>query len=363
MCAYNFIISAVLECSELTVGKPSTPVLPPSTPIELSRVMNIDDANPNGNVHGGVMLRLMEQAGEIVANRHCNKSSTANQESPVMAALVRVDHMDFHRPMFVGEIGQIQAAVTYTSQHSLEITVDAWAENMFRGNSRHTNSATLWYITTPVLEQMDETRELGVVGVPQLTGLSNEQREAGRSRYESQKVARALVKGGEPLDFRYDRLKNEYDPEKHMILASQSTLANIVLPSDCTVTGHLLGGALMKLMDDAAAICASTHCGGLTVTACIDAIDFHSPIACGEVVFVTARLSYISRKSMEIEVISEAEGLRAGSRRVTTTAYFTYVAVGDDMRAKTVPPLQLKTDAEKRRFEEGKQRYETRKTF
>ena len=341
----------------MSAGKPSKPVLPSSTPIELSRVMNIDDANPNGNVHGGVMLRLIEQAGEVVANRHCNKNS-ASSTSPVMAVLVCVDHMDFHQPMFVGEVGQIQAAVTYTSQHSLEVTVDAWAENMFRGCSRHTNSAALWYITTPVFDQMEEASNLRVVPVPQLSGLSADEREAGRRRYELQKAMRGQLRG-ESFDF---GLENEYEPERHTVLASQSTLANIVLPSDCTVTGHLLGGELMKKMDDAAVICASSHCGGLTVTACIDAIDFHSPITCGKVVFVTARLSFTSHKSMEIEVVAEAEGLLAGSRRVTTTAYFTYVAVGDDLRAKPVPPLQLRTDAERKRFEEGRQRYEARKT-
>ena len=342
----------------MSLGKPSTPVLPSSTPIELSRVMSLDDANPNGNVHGGVMLQLMEQAGEVVANRHCNRNT--NPESPVVAALVRVDHMDFHRPMFVGEMGQIQAAITHTSNHSVEVTVDAWAENVLKGHCRHTNTATLWYITTPAMDQMEEARDLRVVPVPPLTGLTAEQKEAGRRRYEAQKTARAQA-GVEPLDFRHDTSKNEYIPEKHTVLASQNTLANVVLPSDCTMTGHLTGGVLMKKMDEAAAICSASHCGTLCVTACIDAIDFHSPITCGEVVFVTARLSYISGKSMEIEVIAEAEGLRAGSRRVTTTAYFTYVAIGEDLRAMTVPPLQLQTEAERKRFEDGKKRYQARK--
>ena len=349
---------SVLECSELIPGKSSSAVLPPSTPVEFSRIMNLDDANPAGNVHGGVMLKLLEQAGEVVANRHCNKN---NPNSPVMAALVRVDHMDFHQPMFVGEVGQIQAAVTYTSPHSVEITVDAWAENMLRGHRRHTNTATLWYIATPVLEQMDGVRGLKAAPIPPLTGLNLEQIEAGRRRYEAQKSCRAQASGRDSFNFRYDSSNTSYTPEKHTVLASQNTLASIVLPSDCTVTGHLMGGSLMKKMDEAAAICSASHCGGLTVTACIDAIDFHSSIMCGEVVFVTARLVFTSTKSMEIEVIAEAEGLLAGSRRVTTTAYFTYVAIGEDRRAGSVPPLQLRTDAERKRFEDGKKRYEMRK--
>ena len=304
------------------------------------------------------MLNLLEQAGEVVANRHCNKS---NPNSPVMAALVRVDHMDFHQPMFVGEVGQIQAAVTYASPRSVEITVDAWAENMLRGHRRHTNTATLWYIATPVLEQMDGVKHLRAAPIPPLTGLNSEQVEAGKRRYEAQKRARAQASKGDSFNFRYDGSKPDYTPEKHTVLASQNTLAYIVLPSDCTVTGHLMGGSLMKKMDEAAAICSASHCNGLTVAACIDAIDFHSSIVCGELVFVTARLAFTSAKSMEIEVIAEAEGLLAGSRRVTTTAYFTYVVIGEDRRAGTVPPLQLRTDAEMKRFEDGRKRYEIRK--
>lgn len=339
----------------MTLGKPTTAVLPATTPMEYSRIMNLDDANPAGNVHGGVTLKLLEQAGEVVTNRHCNRN---NPESPVMAALVRVDHMDFHQPLFVGEVSQIHAAVTYTSKHSVEVTADAWAENMLRGHRRHTNTATLWYVTTPVLDQVEETKELTAAPVPPLTGLTAEQAEAGKRRYEAQKNARAQTSLA--FDFRHDSCKTEYAPEEHTVLASQNTLASIVLPSDCTVTGHYMGGALMKKMDDAAAICASSYCRGLTVTACIDAIDFHSSITCGEVVFVTARLVFTSGKSMEIEVIAEAEGLRAGSRRITTTAYFTYVAIGNDGRARSIPPLKLKTGAEKSRFEDGAIRYKAR---
>ena len=306
------------------------------------------------------MLKLLEQAGEVVANRHCNNNNPLS--SPVMAVLVRVDHMDFHQPMFVGEVGQIQAAVTYASPHSIEVTVDAWAENLLRGHRRHTNTATLWYVTTPVLEEMEGATYLKIAPVPPLSGLiSSEALEAGKRRYEAQKAARSQASGRDSFDFRYDDTSvAKYPPDKHTVLASQNTLASIVLPSDCTVTHHLMGGSLMKKMDEAAAICSARHCGGLTVTACIDAIDFHSSITCGEVVFVTARPTFTSSKSMEIEVIAEAEGLIA-SRRVTTTAYFTYVAIGEDHRAGCVPPLKLQTDAEKKRFEEGKERYNIRR--
>lgn len=41
--------------------------------IEVSREMHPDDSNLAGNVHGGTILKLIEEAGEIIATRHCNK--------------------------------------------------------------------------------------------------------------------------------------------------------------------------------------------------------------------------------------------------------------------------------------------------
>ena len=272
-----------------------------------------DDTNPTGNVHGGTILKLIEQAGHIVSTRHCNKSPPDDSKNkvPLTTVLVRLERMDFHQPMYVGEIAQLQASVSYTSTHSIEVTVDVWAENVISGVRRHTNTATLWYIAVPAnlsdegKKQIDRNdpmhlREL-LTPVPQLEGLSDKEQAEGKERYETQKSARA-VKNGSQSDTPSYVHYSQGEAEDHSVLASQTTLANIVLPSECTVTGHMFGGSLMKIMDNAAGICAARHCRQRTVTACIDEIDFHKPIMNGEMVFVTARLVYTSAKSMEIEV-------------------------------------------------------------
>ena len=319
-----------------------------------------DDTNSSGNVHGGTILKLIEHAGQIVANRHCNRNKP-DGSAPMTTVLARVDHMDFHQPMYVGDVAQLQAAVTFTSPHSMEVRVDVWAENVITGDRRHTNEATLWYVAVPA----DVGNLLKPMPVPQLESLSSEEKERGRKRYEVQKAARKAksTENGTTTTHRVDTI--QYAPsglaEEHTVMASQSTLANVILPSDCTVTGHLMGGSLMKLMDSAAGICAARHSKSRTVTACIDAIDFHSPIMNGEVVFVTARMVFTSARSMEIEVTTEAEGLGAGSRRITNTAYFTFVSLGRDKHATAIPPLKVQTQEERERFEKGRNRYEARK--
>ena len=57
---------------------------------------------------------------------------------------------------------------------------------------------------------------------------------------------------------------------------------------------------------------------------------------------------------------TEAEGL-SNTRYVTNTAYFAFVSLGEDLSARPVPPLVLKSEEKKSRFQEGNKRYETRK--
>ena len=287
------------------------PILPNNTPIEISRIMLPDDTNPMGNVHGGTILKLIEQAGHVVSSRHCNRRKEEG-DPPITTVLARVEKMDFHEPMLVGEIAQLQAAVTYTSPHSLEVTVDVWAENVISGERRHTNTAYLWYVAirSDCNTENISTRPTNiynlkrlVTSIPQLEGVSEASIKAGEMRYQAQRKSREKnsahhSKAPPPTHtYHYPDAVGE-----HTVMASQTTLANIVLPSDCAVTGHMMGGALMKMMDNAAGICAARHCRSRVVTASIDVIDFHEPITNGEMVFVTARITFVSNKSMEIEV-------------------------------------------------------------
>ena len=321
-----------------------------------------DDTNIMGNVHGGTILKLIEQAGAIVSGRHCNSSSdhAKGAREPLVTALARVEHMDFYQPMYVGEIAQLQAAVTYASPHSVEVTVDVWADDILTGNRRHTNTATLWYVAFPVTGKDLMTK---VAPVPPLKGLTEVEASEGLKRYRAQKSSRAAASNSKSRQgLTHPSMYHPMpDTPKHTVLGSQTTLATLVLPSDCINGTHLMGGALMKMMDNASGICAARHCRSRVVTACIDAIDFHSPVLNGEVVFCTARMVFCSSKSMEIEVITEAEGLSPVGRRVTNTAYFTFVSLGPSKRASSVPPLELSSDEERQRFAEGKTRYETRK--
>ena len=158
--------------------------------VEVCRIMSPDDANLSGNVHGGTTLKLLEEAGCIIATRHCNKhlNKCTAEEPAVFAALARVERTDFLQPMYIGEVAQVHAELGFASKHSLEVKAYVWAEDLVKGERRLTNRASLWYVPVKVIDNSDGKQELG--DVPPLQYSSVEEEEKGRQRYERQKRAR-----------------------------------------------------------------------------------------------------------------------------------------------------------------------------
>ena len=327
----------------------------PTGNIEVSRIMLPDDANVVGNVHGGTILSMIEQAGFIVATRHCNNNATADAKA-LIGVLARVEHTDFLQPMYIGELSKLQARVTFTSSRSIEVTADVWAEKLTTGEMRKTNQAILWYVAIEVPDK-SYSKNLVPVAVPQCTSLTDEELTKGQERYQYQKQNRADSKGNGMLLKVCDSGIAEVGTPDH----SQSSLIHLVLPSNCVGSGHMRGGALMKLMDECAGIVAAKHCRTNVVTISLDAVNFLSPVVNGELVTLRGRLTFTSERSMEVAVTVQAEGMTFGSRRSTNTAYFTFVSLPQGCRqAQKVPPLVV-TDQDKKMFEDGKNRYLARK--
>ncbi len=116
------------------------------------------DANPAGNVHGGVILKCIDTAAGIVAARHAR--------SNVVTA--SIDRMDFIAPAHVGELITFTAALNFVGRTSMEVGVRVEAENLVEGTVRHTGSAYLTYVAMgkdkrpkeipPLILETDEDR-------------------------------------------------------------------------------------------------------------------------------------------------------------------------------------------------------------
>jgi len=102
-----------------------------------------EDANPAGNVHGGVIMKLIDTTAGVVAVRHarCNVVTAS------------IDRLDFHNPVFVGNLVFLKGSLNMVGKTSMEVGVRVEAENVITGEVRHTASAYLTFVALDGLGQ------------------------------------------------------------------------------------------------------------------------------------------------------------------------------------------------------------------
>jgi uncharacterized protein (TIGR00369 family) len=142
---------------------------------------------------------------------------------------------------------------------------------------------------------------------------------------------------------------------------SRVELAQVAMPDDANPAGTVHGGAIMKLIDNAAGVVAMRHTRRNIVTASIDRLDFHHPVFVGNLIILKASINRVGNTSMEVGVRVEAENIMTGEIRHTASAYLTFVALSPDGLPTQAPELISETDEDKRRLSEAIARYETRK--
>ena len=106
----------------------------------------------------------------------------------------------------------------------------------------------------------------------------------------------------------------------------------------------------MHWIDLAADIAASRHAGHVVVTASMDRLELLHPVQVGEVVRLEARLNWVGRTSMEVEVRVDTENMETGEVRKTSTAFLTFVALDRQGVPIPIPPLILMSLDEEERF-------------
>jgi acyl-CoA hydrolase len=124
--------------------------------ITMMVAMNPEDANPLGNVHGGVVMKHVDTTAGVVAIRHARR----------VAVTASIDRLDFHNPVFIGNLLILKASVNFVGNTSMEVGVRVEAENPLTGDLRHTASAYLTFVAldekglpTPVPPLVCETDE------------------------------------------------------------------------------------------------------------------------------------------------------------------------------------------------------------
>ncbi|HWA74623.1 MAG TPA: acyl-CoA thioesterase [Polyangiaceae bacterium] len=151
---------------------------PESSRVRLHQLMLPEHGNALGNVHGGLIMKMVDEAGAIAAMRHAQRPCVT----------MAIDSMTFRQPVHLGELLVCDARVTLVGRTSIEVSVQVHAENLITGDITHTNSAHLVFVAlgedgrpcaVPALElETDEDRRAHAEGVlRQAERLARKQRE------------------------------------------------------------------------------------------------------------------------------------------------------------------------------------------
>lgn len=116
----------------------------------LSALMGPPSANSHGNVHGGVIMKMVDEAGALVAMRHAEK----------LVVTVAIDSMTFMEPIRIGHLVMCQAELTYVGRTSMEVRVEVIAENPLRSEAKTTNIGYVVYVAIDADGNPTEVPEL-----------------------------------------------------------------------------------------------------------------------------------------------------------------------------------------------------------
>jgi acyl-CoA hydrolase len=294
-----------------------------------------EHAGAPGQIHGGRMMQWITEAGTLAAARVARG----------MVVLGAMDDIDFLHPVRVGEIAILRAQVELVGESSLEVGVRVWAENVVTGRRSVTLNSHLVFVA------------VGDDGRPRRVASRIEPRddaeavlvEEARQRRQ-QRLAR----------FAQRRRAAEGEDRDEADLRWRFESVRPVLPEDALFGQMMFAGKMLMALDEAGGILSMRYCRGLVMTACLDAMDFHTPIYTHEVVIFKAGLNHVGTSSLEIGVKVLAEQPWSGEVRHACTAFLTFVHLGPDLRPRACPPFSPATEGERRRWAAALARREQR---
>jgi acyl-CoA hydrolase len=150
---------------------------------------------------------------------------------------------------------------------------------------------------------------------------------------------------------------SETKPDVKYADETEVQAAQLMTPEWANHLGNVHGGHVLSFVDNIAYVCAARYSRTVAVTASVDRVDFHEPIHVGELLTLVARISFVGRSSMEVEIDVFAEDIQSGNVRHTNSCHLTMVALKDG-KPTPVPRLICRTREDKVRYIQAKMRRE-----
>jgi acyl-CoA hydrolase/rubrerythrin len=140
--------------------------------VTIAQLMLPHQANPAGYAHGGEIMKMMDNAGGVVAARHAHTN----------VVTARVDDINFLKPVRVGDLVLVHACLTFVGHSSMEIRIEVETEDLAKEEKQKALTANFIYVAldrngkpTPVAPLLITTEE------------GERLFEEGRKRYEARK--------------------------------------------------------------------------------------------------------------------------------------------------------------------------------
>lgn len=147
-----------------------------SAKLSMTVLMTPDQANFSGNVHGGTILKYLDQVAYACASRYAGS----------YVVTLSVDQVTFRQPVYVGELVTFLASVNYTGRTSMEVGIKVITENIREKSVRHTNSC---FFTMVAVD--DDGRP---VQVPVLEPRTADQKRRHQNAQERRKIRLDLAR-------------------------------------------------------------------------------------------------------------------------------------------------------------------------
>ena len=291
-----------------------------------------EHAGAPGQIHGGRMMQWIATCGTIAASR-------VARGDVVLGAM---DDIDFLHPVKVGQVAVLRAQVEYVGRCSLEVGVRVHAEDPATGERALTLSSHLVFVKVDArVKPAPVPQQIVPRGADEeaLFAAARWRRTERRDRLarRAERVREVGDDGAEDLRWRFESCRS-------------------ILPEDTQFGSTMFAGKLLMDIDEAGGILSMRYNRGVVMTACLDALDFYSPISSNEVVTFKAGLNHVGRSSLEVGVKVLTEVPWTGELRHACTAYLTFVHLGPDLCPRPCLPLVPETPVERRRWQEAVER-------
>src|SRR5579872_1794751 len=119
-------------------ARPQAPAGKPvsASAVELATLVEVADTNPMGNIHGGVIMKLADQAAAAAAIRHSGR----------ICVTASIDRLDFLNAVHVGDMVVLKSALNYAHRSSMEVGVRIETERLQTGERKLVASALLIFV-------------------------------------------------------------------------------------------------------------------------------------------------------------------------------------------------------------------------